>query len=532
MKRRHVFYLLLALLVAVSMAAWAEGGKESSQGDVGDDNFNLTGYPIVNETISLQIGIMKDATHGDFEKMQVLNDYMDLTNIQIDWLEIPSTTYNEKKHLLFASGDYPDAFYGRGLSGMDEQQYGMTEGILIPLQDLVSNYAPNIRRAFTEMPHIKNSVTLPDGNIYGIPNVFSIRWNDEKLYVNTDWLDKLGLSFPETVNEFRDMLRAFKNQDPNGNGLKDEIPLSIWTGWYGFGSLYGSWGAPDYRHHHMWVENGVVQFVPAMESYREGLIFFNGLWNEGLIDIETFTQGNEDLNAKGKNEPEILGSLTRHVVDYPVGPERFWHYRAIPPLKGPTGVQTWAAPYPNFRKAEFTITDKCQYPREAIRWVDYMFTDQGALEFNFGPEDIAWKWNDDGTWMRLPPPEGVGENDFRNGLSPGGYSMGWMSEDLDRRAVQADPEKYKRYHENWDIYIPFFPKEELPEFYWTEEQLEVISEIQAGLFSYVKEMEAKFISGAASIVDEWDGYLAILEKMRLQNLMEIYQEAYDTTLGK
>ncbi|GAB4000577.1 hypothetical protein GCM10029992_32920 [Glycomyces albus] len=94
------------------------------------------------------------------------------------------------------------------------------------LDDLIGENTPNLVDAFEKEPGFEELATSPDGNIWGIP-----AWNDcyhcsypSKLWMNSAWLDEVGLEQPTTPEELRTVLEAFKTQDPNGNGEADEIP--------------------------------------------------------------------------------------------------------------------------------------------------------------------------------------------------------------------------------------------------------------------------------------------------------------------
>ena len=114
-----------------------------------------------------------------------------------------------------------------GFSRNEILKYGQ-QGVLMPLEHLIDEHAPNLKKRFEEKPDWEQSVTAPDGHIYAIT-----QWSEcfhcsypSKLWMNTTWLDALGLEQPTTTEELRTVLRAFKDGDPNGNGAADEVPLS------------------------------------------------------------------------------------------------------------------------------------------------------------------------------------------------------------------------------------------------------------------------------------------------------------------
>ncbi|UUZ87014.1 extracellular solute-binding protein [Paenibacillus sp. P26] len=133
----------------------------------------------------------------------------------------------DKKKLLLASGDYPAVFLSGDLTQAEQIDYGK-QGVLKPLNDLIDKYGVEIKKAFQQDPDLKKSITAPDGKIYALPHINECFhcWYSQKVWINTTWLKKLNLQMPTTTEEFYQVLKAFKTQDPNGNGKQDEIPLS------------------------------------------------------------------------------------------------------------------------------------------------------------------------------------------------------------------------------------------------------------------------------------------------------------------
>ncbi len=352
------------------------------------------------------------------------------------------------------------------------------------------------------------------------------------------WLDKLNLEVPTTPAELRTVLEAFRDNDCNGNGdPSDEVPMSLWAGYYGMGSLYGAWGVVDNQFNHMMVgEGGQLLFVPLAEGYREGLAYWRDMYADGLLWDQTFTIGNDEFNAVAQGEDAVFGSFLRHVGDYVVGSERYFDYTHVPAMKAKDGSELWKmTESPTIYKNCFMITDKCKYPEVAIRMADYFYTVQGSFEFSKGPENLTWKCNDDGTYTSIPAPEGVSSDDWMNGNCPGGYSLCYTSLEKSKMGKAADPESLSaRISEDFikhaELYKPFQPTEYVPTLAFTAEEQEELDLMQGTIFSYVKEMEAKFIIGAEDLA-KWDEYVAALKAMGINRLMEIYQTAYNRLMG-
>lgn len=202
----------------------------------GGKELNATGFPITKNKITMSAFAPQSANIADLNSNWFTKYLEGKTNIHLNWQLVPGETaaLNEKKQLLLASGDYPDIFMQGNLTKEEQLLYGQ-QGVLLPLNKLIDQYAPNIKKAFKDIPYLEKAITAPDGNIYAIPSVnecYHCQFS-AKMWVNTKWLQKLGLSAPKTTDDFYNMLKAFKEKDPNGNGKADEIAFTgSPTGWH------------------------------------------------------------------------------------------------------------------------------------------------------------------------------------------------------------------------------------------------------------------------------------------------------------
>lgn len=154
----------------------------------------------------------------------------DNMNIVLEWIIVPGGwEVNNQATLAYTSGDLPDIFMGMAPLGYDFHWEHIEAGDIWDLTPYLTKYAPNVIKMFQEVPQAEYLCKGYDGNIYMLPMARNYD-NDtgryaSSLIINTTWLDNLGLDVPTTTTEFRDVLRAFKTGDPNGNGIADEIPL-------------------------------------------------------------------------------------------------------------------------------------------------------------------------------------------------------------------------------------------------------------------------------------------------------------------
>ena len=198
------------------------------------------------------------------------------------------------------------------------------------------------------------------------------------------------------------MLRAFKNDDPNGNGKADEIPLSadthdILLPYLMNAFIYDPQNPDKGVTSTLALNNGRVDIQANKDGWRKGLEYIKSLWDEGLIDKGAFTQNPEALQQQGNTKENILGSATvLHpyiFVNAGLKDGRDKDYDAVPPLTGPDGAAFAAYTYPAVPGATFVLTNKATANEQvaAIKLLDYLFSDEGQLAGSFGEEGVDWE---------------------------------------------------------------------------------------------------------------------------------------------
>ncbi|MEB4784853.1 ABC transporter substrate-binding protein [Paenibacillus jamilae] len=524
---------MLMLAGVFVLSGCSGGGGESKNQTVNPDqdaNFNKTGLPIVKEAVTLKMVSPKAALAPDYSKMEIFKRLEKQTNVKIDWENIPDTDFAEKKNLLLASGDLPDAFYGAGFTDYELINYGK-DGTIIPLENLIDKYAPNLKALLDRRPDIKLAITAPDGHIYGLPS-----WEENKLdtnpffhVINKNWLDKLGLKVPQTLDEYTQALIAFKTKDPNGNGKADEIPLSFmhmqWCS--DIAGIFGAFGLPDNLEHRI-VREGKVIFTASQPQFKEALKYIHDNWyKQGLIDPESFTQDAAQYLAKGKTPDETLGSYVWWEVEEVVGPERSKDYALLPPLKGPNGDQmigrnNGGGP----GRGSFVITKENRYPAMTMRWIDQQYDPYMAAQIHWGPLDVVFKKDEKGKLVNLPLPKGVSAGEFRQKVAPGTGNPGVITFDDFGKVVDMEPRAQKRAEYLEKYYTPYMKKENYPSIFFEPDELDKINRIEPELIKYVNTQRGKFIVDG-EVDEKWDSYVKTLEKMGLNELMEIYQKGLD-----
>ncbi|MGG1878302.1 extracellular solute-binding protein [Paenibacillus cisolokensis] len=538
MSRKKWVSAALALVLGTGLLAGCGGSSESAPEESGEQPnlLNETGMPIVNEPISLRFFTGKSPTNGSkFEETLVWKTYKEMTNIDVTFDLVPFETLTEKRNLALAGGDYPDVFYSARIGSSDLMRYG-EQGVFIPLNDLIDQYAPNFKKLMEEYPDIRKGLTMPDGNIYSMPSFYDPALLSmlvgTPLWVKQEWLDQLGMKEPETIEEFYQYLKAVKETDLNGNGVHDEVPFSA-TGITGLiDHLKGSWGLGTSGLGHKFVDvdpdTGKLRFTKTQPEYKEMLEFVNKLYTEGLLDKEIFTIEGGALNAKGQEG--LLGST---IVPNPETVMGRTEYIGLGALKGPHGDQLYShVKVPMVHVGAFAITDKNPHPEATVRWMDYFYGDEGAQFYFMGKEGETFTTTANGELEYVDEitnnPDGLTQDQamakyftWLGGSYPGLVRENWFkgSETLPSAMEAAAKAE------------PYAVKEILYNFNFTNEENEIMSSIGKDIQDYVNEMEAKFVNGSA-FFSQWEEYVNTINRMGLEEYMRVYQTAYDRYQGK
>ncbi|MBM7584512.1 putative aldouronate transport system substrate-binding protein [Bacillus pakistanensis] len=521
---KKVLIMILTLVLVTSMLAACTEKSNNNENAKNKVAINKEGFPIVDEKLKMSI-MGPDVGQANWKDMAFFKEMEKMTNVQFEFTTPPLSDFETKLNLAFASGEIPDVLFGSSLTAEQEVKYGK-QGVLIPLEDLIKKYAPNIQKMFEENPDVKKSITTVDGHIYSLPMVDkNAVWYMGPLWYNGKWLDALGVKeLPKTTDELYTLLKRFKTEDPNGNGKADEIPFTsvalddarLWLlGAFG----HTAWGIEEI--------NGEVSYTPIEDGYKEYLKFMNKLYDEKLMDREVFSQSNEQKKAKGQSNrvglfQDWYSYFTTGDKEEEADNDPMFH-----PISSSVTDEPVAPLSPGIYRGQFSITNKNANPAAAIRWVDYLYSQEGSELLNIGKAGDVWDWvdKDKGTRKLLESPiEGKTIEDYRGTTTPDfGINVPALRSTIEGFPV---PEFKKFIDLETDNKIKPFAKIPYPLVYLTPEEQEEVSRINADLDTYVEQMEAKFITGVEPM-SSWDKYVKTIEDMGVDKLIQIYQDAYD-----
>ena len=517
----------LTAIMAVSTAACGStGGTDSASSGEEQTNF------------SIFAGI--SALSPDNSEKPLVQQMNEAMGVTIEWNCVSGDTLTEKKNLILNAGsDLPDALMAASLTDSELLTYG-GNGLLIPLEDYINEETmPNLMKIVEKRPEMLATCTMPDGHIYGLPGIseMGFEYTDGNTYyigaipqftaINTDWLEAVGMEMPTTVDELHDVLVAFRDQDVNGNGdPTDEIPLSFifpekngsWCA--GLGTLLAPFGCTDYQADHRAIEDGKVYYQAASEEYKNAIAYYHDWFEEGLIDIEIFSQDSSQYIAKGNGEDPRLGVFVWWEIPEVVGEERAESYEYLPILEGPDG--TYGVNLNEMGTTShnsFSVTNACENPELLLKWVDQMYDPINSMQAIYGPIGVYWDEEPDenGCYSMRELKEGETAGELKSKSELLGPTE-QLTEDYGTYYYLEDraQERLNDLESFWFNYVD--STEYYPSVTYTADEIEVINDKLSDIKALTEEKVAHWLRDGG-IEEEWDQYLQDLDNMGLQEVV-------------
>jgi putative aldouronate transport system substrate-binding protein len=437
---------------------------------------------------------------------------------------------NEAMNLLLATGDLPDIVGGNKIQ-QPVNQYG-PEGAFVPLNDLVKEYAPHIQAFWDTHPGLQQAISAYDGNYYYIPYLpdgkFGRAW-----YIRQDWLDKLGLQQPQNVEEYHAVLTAFRDQDPNGNGMKDEVPYFArdWEEVLRLLTLWDARTSGSDSYHDFYVKDGAIAHPYAQDAYRDAMANLAAWYKEGLIDPEIFTRGS---SSRDYLLSENLGGSTHDWFASTSGyndalKDKIEGFNFIPflPPASAKGVRMEEHRRIPIKPDGWAISYQNKHPIETIKYFDFWFTETGRNLANFGVEGKTWDMvNGEPTYkpevLSSDSPVNSqmyleGAQIYRGYFQDYRYEWQWTSEAA-RKGIEL-------YDAN-DLLIDQF----LGVAFNKDEQA-VYDKYWPSLQTYMLERQQAWILGTGDVKADWASYIETLNKMGYEQVIEVMNSAYKRQYG-
>ena len=490
--QRRAFCCLICLLLALAPAAMAEG------------NFVMAGYDGEGSTHDWN-------TNGFFVRMQERTG-LTFTFDQYTSLE----KWQEAKDAMFApGGELPDVLFKAALTTPELIRYS-DSGQLIDLGPLLEENAPNLWALLEAHPDWREAITLPSGKIVALPAIQELA-PQNAMWINQTWLDRLGLEAPTDWESLREVLTAFRDRDPNGNGKRDEIPFAFLGPWE-LKFFSHAWGVAASDYNIYLDEAGQVHYWPAKESFWEMALALREFYQEGLLDPDGFITADALRRITDEDAEAVYGVFFAptpvNLVPYDMSVD----YALLEPLVFEE-KQIYRDLCGEVTRGTFAITSACEDPAALLAWVDVLYTEEGAIAALAGTEGEDYVVGEDGSWTWKGGLEAMTASTLSELSVYDTGDMPWLFPDAfydryDEDNVQRVNGELRKL--NACVVEPF------PVYTLTEEESARALELQSQLGSYVDETLARVVLGELD-ADEAQTFVEGLEERGMQEMIDLWQ---------
>ncbi len=567
-EKKSVVFLSLILITVLLLSACQSGGINSSSGTSSSSQSSVQSSATV-ETVH-KIKLMGPSKFVDWAKWEDREElaswrlFLELLKkrnmeLEFEWI-VPEQYDTVIQTRMAAALDLPDMVNISPLDDMTAVSLGM-QGTIIDVNEAIKKYSDGtIEKKFAEghLNYSKSLTTAPDGKRYWFAS--AITANDVVLdsgnvvpnlqvinnAIRKDWLDKLGLPMPTTVEEWINALRAFRDNDMNGNGAKDEMLLfdnysySFFTGvaqWFGLVPDIVAVDPNNDKVTSPWYQEGVKDYFKLMRE----------LAKEGIFDVGMVGATEEAVNQRiAENKVSALRSYAiaswfEDLIKDAKNPD----YAILPPLQAKEGVKplmlTDAA---DLSYNKWAITENCKDVEGVIKLIDYAFSDEYSRVAGAGIEGVDYKISKDEKTgedkielinQNLTPKETYQANKGGMGVFMGNVLPSFQgrgeSTCTAQKLVEAFPNERGRRGELRRLaiieYRPFVTSPFSSSMYAIASPIElnILNKYSTALKSYSEELSMNLILGNESL-DNWDAHIKKLQELGLDKIIEVNQARY------
>lgn len=514
MKTKKIICGVVAVATAVTVLAGC-GGEKATSSQPGD-KLNVW-MPLVSNA-SMVV--------SNFGETELAKKVMEATGVDVEFTHPPQGQENEKFSIVVASANLPDIIEYNWLTYPGGPAKAIKEGVIIDLAKHADK-APNMFGYLNENPEIKKLATTDAGEVFSFPFVRG----DESLcfssgiIVRGDWLEELGLAMPETIDEWETVLTAFKEKKGSATPYSASSTNNFASG---FGTTVG-----------YYVEDGKVKHGILDDSFKDYLTTMNRWYKNGLIDpsyatLDTKTVESNIINGmSGVTSGSIGSGIGKWMAAATSTPGYSLEGAPVPvPQKGTKAkFGTYQLPVTSSATAFDAVTTSCTDIESAMKFLDYGYSEEGRMLYNFGVEGESYTMVDGYptyTEEITNNPEGLSMT-VALAKYTRSYSTGPFVQDKRYMEQYAALPQQKLAWETWsntDV-----AKYTLPHLYMQSDELTEYAQLSNDVETYMNEMISKFIIGAEPM-DNYDKMIAELKNRGIDRIIEMKQNAYNRYLAR
>lgn len=432
----------------------------------------------------------------------------------------------DKITLMFTSGDFVDVLFN--CHNIDAKvQLAANSGDVVELTDeLLSQYAPTWKAFFDENPEYFNAAKYDGDRLLSLPYIRSLeadRGIRDVWWINQTWLDELNLKMPKTLDEFINVLRAFRDNAGTGS-----IPQDVMPWYFSFNSFIGgqfdflnTFGVEAYDNTYMALDgNGKVINYATDSRMKTAVKAMASMYKEGLIAKEGFTESALKFTERVNNVAETpnIGVFTAYwtpMEDY-VPMTLFQSVEGVEPM-----IRRQALGVTRNRMVLFS---ECEHPEKVLEVMEWIAQEKNAMYNDFGKEGEGWDYDEATDTYTVHKVEG-GE-----AITPTNSWPGLLDDRFKDRVVYDEDHAWAKRLDAIELYGDNIldVSHIVPPMYMSSSALKRAEDYKMNIFGqYVTPLMKKWIQGQADVTADWDEYVSQVNALGLKDYIAIYQEAYD-----
>lgn len=439
-----------------------------------------------------------------------------------------SADANTNFNLMIASNNLPDMLTNAA-NYSDGIEAAIDDGYYLELTDKIDEYMPNYAAFRTSMPEVEYVTSTDSGRIGAVFQIYTEPqgpWLG--MQVRQDWLDKLGMDTPVTYDDWEEMLTAFKNE------MGAYAPLSLTAS--GFDYFTGAMSA-GYGVTATWQldETGKVVYGPYTDGWRQYITKMNDWFEKGLIDPDFMTQDAfmVDTTSVVAGRTGAWQSSYAMAQTYEMSSEDpDMNIVAVSPPRQNADDTIHLRYRDTWLGNATAISAQSDKQEIAMRWLDYLFTDDGYLLSNYGIEGDTFTFDENGDpvfteKVTADPNLSFARAQVAYTLPPASLACRYEW----TRELYGVPEKDIESFEIWanDTILQNWT---MPTLSLTKDESVERSSIMTDIETFAKEQTTQMITGVLDVETNWDSYISTIQSMGIEDAIAITQAAYDRYLQR
>ncbi len=434
--------------------------------------------------------------------------------------------WTRAKEQMTPGGELPDVLFKAQLSSYECMEL-LEKGVLVDLKPYLKDCCPHLCALLEAHEGALDAITLPDGRIAALPFINETPVQNI-LWINPSFLKKAGKEMPTTAQELVEVLRAFRDLDVNGNGNRsDETPLGF-LGPYDLKYLAHAFGMICNDYNIYADDSGTVRYMPLDERFPSFIRWLREMYAEKLLDQDGFSQADSMRTVSSSSSAMEYGILMAPMITTVLPSEWLKEYVCLPPLQY-EGKQVYRDFGGGLLRGTFAVTSACGDVEKMLRWVDYLYSEEGSILATVGKQNVDYLVDGDGTWRLSDSASGDSYHTITSTISSAAAFPGYSADAFQMRFSDSGiGSMMDALHAFGALCVQAYPLVDL-----TREESLRVRTLQSSLGLTVDMHIARWVLGEEETTDEsFAAFETELKEAGLEEFLSIWQKKLDEQGGK